>query len=80
MSNLRTQYNFLLDEGIAITDVYIYHLLVNDPRSYNYSEEELTDMVENILNQHYTNERSLEELVESCLNGDNLEEDDNEWF
>lgn len=78
MSNLRTQYNFLLDEGIAITDVYIYHLLVNDPRSYNYSEEELTDMVENILNQHYTNERSLEELVESCLNGDNLEEDDNE--
>ena len=80
MSNLRTQYNFLLDEGIAITDVYIYHLLENDPRSYNYSEEELTDMVENILNQHYTNERSLEELVESCLNGDNLEEDDNEWF
>lgn len=80
MSSLRTQYNFLLDEGIAITDIYIYHLLVNDPRSYNYSEQELDDMVEDILNQHYNGEHSIEELVESCLNGDNLEEDDNEWF
>ncbi len=80
MSSLRTQYNFLLDEGIAITDIYIYHLLVNDPRSYNYSEQELDDMVEDILNQHYNGEHTIEELVESCLNGDNLEEDDNEWF
>lgn len=80
MSSLRTQYNFLLDEGIAITDIYIYHLLVNDPRSYNYSEQELDDMVEDILNQHYNGEHTIEELVESCLNGDSLEEDDNEWF
>ena len=78
MSSLRTQYNILLDEGIAITDIYIYHLLVNDPRSYNYSEQELDDMVEDILNQHYNGEHTIEELVESCLNGDNLEEDDNE--
>ena len=80
MTNLKTQYDFLLDEGISITDMYIYHLLVNDPRSYNYSEQELVDMVQSILDAdaRYSNERSIEELVDCCLNGDNIEEDDNE--
>lgn len=81
MNNLGKDYNDLLDEGKSITDLYIYHLIVNDERSFGYSEKEITDLVSQILDTRYNYpDLGLESIVDRLLNGDVLDGDEDEWI
>ena len=45
MNEISKQYNELLDAGVSITELYVYHLIVNDERSFGMSEKEIVDMI-----------------------------------
>lgn len=80
MNDISTQYNKLLDEGISITEIYIYHLIVSDERSYGMSEKEMLDLVDRATNARYSSSRSLEDIIDGLLNGDEFDGDDEEWY
>ena len=76
MNEITKQYNQLLDEGVSITDLYIYHLIVNDERSYTMSEKEILDTVQEVLNRQYGSSKSIEELVDGLLDGEDPDDED----
>lgn len=80
MDNIGTQYNKLLDEGVSITELYVYHLIISDERCYGMSEKEITDMVAQALNQRYSSDAGLETIVDRLLNGDTFSGDEDEWY
>lgn len=80
MNNLSKDYNSLLDEGKSITDLYIYHLIVSDERSFNLSEKEILDMVTQVINARYSlSTLGLEQIVDRALDGDLSDGDEEEW-
>lgn len=80
MNNLIADYNSIMDKGIAITELYIYHLLVSDDRAYNFTETELLNMVEEVINIRYINyDVSIEEIVNHLLNGEQYNEENDLW-
>lgn len=78
MINLSEEYNHLLDNGVSIEELYIYHLIVNDERAYNLHEAEIETAVQKILNNRYNSEDGLEQMVDKYLDGEMEEED--EWY
>ena len=77
MEEISKQYNELIDAGAPITEIYVYHLIVNDERSFNMSEEEILNMIESVIDKRSTSARSIEFIVDALLNGDELDGDEN---
>lgn len=80
MNEISKQYNELLDAGVSITELYIYHLIVNDERSFGMSEKEIVDMVREAIDKRYISSEGIEFIVDSLLNGDELDGDENIWY
>jgi len=80
MNEISRQYNELLDAGASITELYVYHLIVNDERSFGMSEKEIVDMVRNAIDKRYSSSEGIEFIVDSLLNGDELDGDENIWY
>ena len=79
MNDLSTQYNQVLDSGASITELFVYHLIINDDRSYGMSEKEITDMVQDVLNARYNTCKGIEEIIDNLLNGEDISGDEEEW-
>lgn len=80
MNEISKQYNELLDAGVSITELYVYHLIVNDERSFGMSEKEIVDMVREAIDKRYISSEVIEFIVDSLLNGDELDGDENIWY
>lgn len=80
MNEISKQYNELLDVGVSITELYVYHLIVNDERSFGMSEKEIVDMVRDAIDKRYSSSEGIEFIVDSLLNGDELDGDENIWY
>ncbi len=80
MNEISKQYNELLDAGVSITELYVYHLIVNDERSFGMSEKEIVDMVRDAIDKRYSSSEDIEFIVDSLLNGDELDGDENIWY
>lgn len=80
MDEISRQYNQLLDEGASITELYVYHLIVNDERSFGMSEKEIIEMVRDAIDKRYSSTQGIEYIVDSLLNGDELDGDEGEWY
>ncbi len=80
MNEISKQYNELLDTGASITELYVYHLIVNDERSFGMSEKEIIDMVRDAIDKRYSSSEGIEFIVDSLLNGDELDGDENIWY
>lgn len=80
MNEISKQYNELLDAGASITELYVYHLIVNDERSFGMSEKEIVDMVRDVIDKRYTSSEGIEFIVDNLLNGDELDGDENIWY
>lgn len=80
MNEISKQYNELLDAGVSITELYVYHLIVNDERSFGMSEKEIVDMVREVIDKRYISSEGIEFIVDSLLNGDELDGDENIWY
>lgn len=80
MNEISKQYNELLDAGVSITELYVYHLIVNDERSFGMSEKEIVDMVRDAIDKRYSFSEDIEFIVDSLLNGDELDGDENIWY
>ena len=80
MNEISKQYNELLDAGVSITELYVYHLIVNDERSFGMSEKEIVDMVREAIDKRYIFSEGIEFIVDSLLNGDELDGDENIWY
>ena len=80
MNEISKQYNELLDAGVSITELYVYHLIVNDERSFGMSEKEIVDMVRDAIDKRYSSSKGIEFIVDSLLNGDELDGDENIWY
>ena len=80
MNEISKQYNELLDAGVSITELYVYHLIVNDERSFGMSEKEIVDMVRDAIDKRYSSSEGIELIVDSLLNGDELDGDENIWY
>lgn len=80
MNEISKQYNELLDAGASITELYVYHLIVNDERSFGMSEKEIIDMVREVIDKRYSSSEGIEFIVDSLLNGDELDGDEDLWY
>jgi hypothetical protein len=80
MNEISKQYNQLLDTGASITELYVYHLIVNDERSFGMSEKEIIDMVRTAIDKRYSSLEGIEFIVDSLLNGDELDGDEDLWY
>ena len=80
MNEISKQYNELLDAGVSITELYVYHLIVNDERSFGMSKKEIVDMVREAIDKRYISSEGIEFIVDSLLNGDELDGDENIWY
>lgn len=80
MNEISKQYNELLDAGASITELYVYHLIVNDERSFGMSEKEIVDMVRDAIDKRYSSSEGIEFIVDNLLNGDELDGDENIWY
>ena len=80
MNEISKQYNELLDAGVSITELYVYHLIVNDERSFGMSEKEIVDIVREAIDKRYISSEGIEFIVDSLLNGDELDGDENIWY
>ena len=80
MNEISKQYNELLDAGVSITELYVYHLIVDDERSFGMSEKEIVDMVRDAIDKRYSSSEGIEFIVDSLLNGDELDGDENIWY
>ena len=80
MNEISKQYNELLDAGVSITELYVYHLIVNDERSFGMSEKEIVDMIRDAIDKRYSSSEGIEFIVDSLLNGDELDGDENIWY
>ena len=76
MNEISKQYNELLDAGASITELYVYHLIVNDERSFGMSEKEIINMVREAIDKRYSSSEGIEFIVDSLLNGDELDGDE----
>lgn len=79
MRDISEQYDNILDAGASITELFVYHLIVTDERSYGLSEKEIRDMVEDAINARYSSSDGLENIVDRLLSGDELNGDENIW-
>ena len=79
MKDLSEQYDNILDAGASLTELFVYHLIVTDERSYGLSEKEIRDMVDDAINARYSSSYGLEDIVDRLLNGDELNGDENIW-
>lgn len=80
MNEISKQYNELLDAGASITELYVYHLIVNDERSFGMSEKEIVNMVREAIDKRYSSSEGIEFIVDSLLNGDELDGDEDLWY
>lgn len=80
MSSLSDQYNKMMDEGVSITELFVYNLIIEDDRCGGMSEKEIQDMVAQALNQRYSTDIGLEAIVDRLLNGDDFNGDEDEWY
>jgi len=79
MKELSAEYTELLDKGISITELYIYHLIVNDERSYDLKDKDIYKLIQKV-NEQYSYGGSLEEIVDRLLDGDEYDGDEEEWY
>ena len=80
MNSLSEQYNKMMDEGVSITELFVYNLIIEDDRCGGMSEKEIQDMVAQALNQRYCTDIGLEAIVDRLLNGDDFSGDEDEWY
>lgn len=71
METLINEYYNLSDKGISVVDMYIYHVLSNDERSYDYDNNELSQIIDKVNQMRYTyTNLSIEETVDRVLEGE----------
>ncbi len=79
MKELSAEYTELQDKVISITELYIYHLIVNHERSYDLKDKDVYKLIQKV-NEQYTYGGSLEEIVDRLLDGDEYDGDEEEWY
>lgn len=80
MNEISTEYNKILDDGVSITELYIYHLIVSDDRSIGLTERNIEDLMQKVIETRYMTDKGLEWIVDAVLNGDEIDGDDEEWY
>lgn len=60
MNEISTEYNKILDDGVSITELYIYHLIVSDDRSIGMSEKNVEDLIQKVIEARYVTDKGLE--------------------
>lgn len=82
MNSLEQEYNKILDDGFAITELYIYSLLKEDGRSFGLTDQELDDKMVSIQELRSRSNLSLEDIVDRILDGDDYftGDEDEEWY
>jgi transcriptional regulator of NAD metabolism len=60
MNEISTEYNKILDDGVSITELYIYHLIVSDDRSIGLSEKNIEDLIQKVTEARYMTDKGLE--------------------
>ena len=71
METLINEYYNLSDKGISVVDMYIYHVLSSDERSYDYDNNELSQIIDKVNQMRYTyTNLSIEEAVDRVLEGE----------
>ena len=53
---------------------------MNDERSFGMSEKEIVDMGREAIDKRYISSEGIEFIVDSLLNGDELDGDENIWY
>lgn len=71
METLINEYYNLSDKGVSIVDMYIYHLLSSDERSYDYDNNELSQIIDKVNKMRYTyGNLSIEDAIDRVLEGE----------
>ncbi len=60
MNEISTEYNKILDDGVSITELYIYHLIVSDDRSIGLTEKNIEDLMQKVIETRYMTDKGLE--------------------
>lgn len=60
MNEISTEYNKILDDGVSITELYIYHLIVSDDRSIGLTERNIEDLMQKVIETRYVTDKGLE--------------------
>ena len=82
MNSLEQEYNKILDDGFAITELYIYSLLKEDGRSFGLTDQEFNDKMVSIQELRSRSNLPLEDIVDRILDGDDYftGDEDEEWY
>lgn len=78
-NNIADIYNKLIDNGISITDLYIYDAIINNDTYYYEPNKNIMDTIYSI-KENYANDyegKSLDYHINYVLNGNEAEDD--EW-
>lgn len=71
METLINEYYNLSDKGVSVVDMYIYHLLSSDERSYDYDNNELSQIIDKVNKMRYTyGNLSIEDAIDRVLEGE----------
>ena len=67
MNSIAEVYNELLNKGVSVLSLYIYSILINDERSFNLTETQIDEVIDEIINRYYDYGLSVPDAVERVL-------------
>lgn len=67
MNSIAEVYNELLNKGVSVLSLYIYSILINDERSFNWSETQIDEVIDEIINRYYDYGLSIQDAIERVL-------------
>ncbi len=76
MNKISELYNQLLDEGVSPIQLYVYSLLLNDERTFHYTDDELNSIIRKVCEKYAMVGAgygvNLEDIIEQILDGDDI--------
>lgn len=71
MDALINEYYNLSDKGISVVDMYIYHILSSDDRTFDLDNTELSQIIDRVKEMRYTyNNLAIEDAIDRVLEGE----------
>lgn len=67
MNSIPEIYNELLDKGVSVLSLYIYSILINDERSFNLSETQIDEVIDEVINKYYDYGLSVPDAIDRVL-------------
>lgn len=78
--NLGEQYDKIVNDGVSIKALYAFSLIIEDERSFGMSEKEIEEMATKVVDLHFVEDNSLENIIDRLLNGDVIGEEEETWY